>query len=875
MVSYWNLWAKTGSEGRWHALPCHLLDVAAVAEVLWVRLPAQARAVPCAAMDSQEMARRACVFLAAAHDIGKANRYFQAKVDHQYARLEQLVDLPPRHGDDDPRHGQATGAYLHIWLQDCWRWCQWPASTVALAVGGHHGVFPGNTDRSHLCVNCSPWAEIGQALLDDLAALLGVRNVRPRAPDPLNPFLGWLAGFVSVADWLGSHASMTVWQSEPLPLAEYLQQARRRAEAILDTLCWSTPPITPPLSVADLLPPGSAPNALQELAGGIAPNCTLAIVEAPTGEGKTEAAFALAERARSSGCGIYFALPTMATANGLHGRVGRYLRHATADADVQARLLHSQAWLFRDQSQTTPNPGSEGLEQDVQAQDWFAGAKRALLAPFGVGTIDQALIAALRAKHGFVRLFALAGKVVVIDEVHAYDVYMANILDVLLGWLRALGCRVILLSATLPRSRRAALLRAWGCTEAPADSRYPLLTWVDEQSRIQSQTFDVRPRKPLTFELLAPGAAPPCVAGAAKLLELVHARGGLGALVLNTVREAQEAFDWLSARPLGDVQLLLFHARFTAQDRQDIELQVLARFGRDGPRNAPAILVATQVVEQSLDLDFDHMVSAMAPIDLLIQRAGRLHRHPRRPDGALLHDGRDQRPDPVMHVIAPPAGDDGLPDLSDPVYSPDVLMRTLEWLRNNRAIRHPGDVADAVEAVYGENNWQAALEAWQRRIAEMEQKSAQKAQMQQRRAESATIKEVNDPDNLIVDADLDLDENDERQGSQLAAHTRLEDRPSITVALLHADDAGQLCTIHAGAVDNPRDVLFACVRISPPYPLWAALLELERLPQWRRKGPLSQVRQVELTHGMYRLGDYEIRYDARRGLDWRKIDANL
>jgi len=129
-------------------------------------------------------------------------------------------------------------------------------------------------------------------------------------------------------------------------------------------------------------------------------------------------------------------------------------------------------------------------------------------------------------------------------------------------------------------------------------------------------------------------------------------------------------------------------------------------------------------------------------------------------------------------------------------------------------------------------------------------------------------------DNLIVEAFLDLDENDEREGSQLAARTRLEDRPSITVALLQQEQ-GRMVTIHGADTTNPRETMFACVRISPPYPLWEALLALDPLPAWRRKGSLSQVRPLILAQGRARVAEYELCYDVQRGLDWRKVDARV
>ncbi|HEV3146947.1 MAG TPA: CRISPR-associated endonuclease Cas3'', partial [Gemmataceae bacterium] len=453
MLTYSQLWAKTGAGKWWHALPFHLLDVAAAAEVLWDRLPHEGHSLAARVLGDGPSARRICVFLAGAHDIGKANRFFQAKDRSQHDRLKELgANLPPYCLDDNPRHGQATGAYLKPWLIERWKWSAPLAENVALAVGGHHGKFFEHTKRTALSVDNEPWRSIGIALLDDLAKVL-LEGDTPPEPNPLNPFLGWLAGFVSVADWLGSHETMTVWQTGERPFAEYLCDARSRSKQLLDRLRWHIPPATTIVPIAELIPSGSTPNSLQQVAGQLAADFSLAIIEAPTGEGKTEAAFALAEPARSTGSGTYFALPTMATANGLHDRVEAYLRKGTGLNDLQARLLHSHAWLFRESAQTAQDPGEEGRKQEVLAQDWFAGAKRGLLTPFGVGTIDQALIAALRARHGFVRLFALAGKIVVIDEVHAYDVYMADLLDVLLGWLRALRCRVILLSATRPRAR--------------------------------------------------------------------------------------------------------------------------------------------------------------------------------------------------------------------------------------------------------------------------------------------------------------------------------------------------------------------------------------------------------------------------------------
>lgn len=857
------LWAKTGSPPtEWHALPCHLLDVGAAAELLFDTLPLHVQENIAAWLDTTlPQARAQVVFLAAAHDIGKANPYFQAKDASQAKRLRQLA-----YGlrDNEPfKHGQATGAFLKSWLQQVWGWPAPVAEFVALAVGGHHGKFfsKEGVACASLGVDQDPWCRIGVALLNDLAHVLGVEKAA--CPRSLNSFLGWLSGFVTVADWLGSHKQMTVWQTGTVDLQDYLVQARVRAKGLLNSLQWTQPVSSAQLRLADLLPVGAAPKELQLAAERIAGDFTLAIVEAPTGEGKTEAAFALAEPARSEGAGTYFALPTMATANGLHGRVADYLAKATGDDEIQTRLLHSQSWLFRDVVEIHDDEG----DQAAQAEDWFAGSKRGLIAPYGVGTIDQALIAALKAKHGFVRLFALAGKVVVIDEVHAYDLYMADLMDVLLGWLRALGCKVALLSATLPASRREELLNAWGVDGPVPTSQYPCITWVDGQGEAHTQSFSVQERKPLTFTLLPIDEKPMWQAGADEILNQVRENGGLGALVLNTVGHAQAAYLYLKEQALDGIQLDLFHARFTVQDRDRIEKHVLAEYGKHGVRDVPRILVATQVVEQSLDLDFDQMVTALAPIDLLIQRAGRLHRHARYADGRRRIDqGPDERTHPIVYVISHEFNPAGETTITDFVYAKSILLLTLAYLVQSPCIATPQDVARAVEGVYSEAGSLVTIGGAMKQLGGLREAERKKADEDARKAERAAIGTVGNEDYLIVEQDLRLDENDERHGSDFGARTRLEDRPSVALALLQNEGL----TIHGASTLDRRNVMFSSLRCSPPIALWKELIELGPLPRWGNRGALSRMHALTLP---YHSESHHVDYDPNLGLTWTKNNA--
>lgn len=863
------LWAKTLSvdDEGFHALPYHLFDVGAAAGELWDRLPELTKARVAELFGHPNAIRSVCVFLAATHDIGKANPYFQAKSARQRERLTAKGVLEVRL-DEQKGHGQATGAFLREWIQSRWNWSRLSAESVAMAVGGHHGIFFEDSNKSTLDVHKEPWNSLGRNLLDDLAQIFdpGV----PPQPAHLNPFLGWLAGFVSVADWLGSHETMTVWEVGPRDYREYLSEAQIRAHKLLNELNWHTPAATYQKPLSEMVPAGKEPNDLQRLCHEIAEEANLVIVEAPTGEGKTEAAFTLCEPRRSLGGGIYFALPTRATANGLFKRVESYLQQATSEDRISTRLLHSQAWLFTHDSTMVKNPGSEGDEQSIQAHDWFAGSKRGLLAPFGVGTIDQALIASLRARHGFVRLFALAGKTVVIDEVHAYDTYMSDLLNVLMGWLRALGCQVILLSATLPQARRNALLRAWGVEQDLPKASYPCVTWVSKNGDVASERFEVRPRKPVQIQPHAVREQTLSVAGAMEILERIQTNGGFGALILNTVNEAQIAYDWLKEQNLSDIELDLFHARFTTHHRDEIEQRVLRSFGKNGKRNKRRILVATQVVEQSLDLDFDHMVSALCPIDLLIQRAGRLHRHNRDESGALLdHDDPDCRPNPVLYVLTPLLEEEMAPEIQDSVYSKAILLQTLHTIKDGIRIQSPSDVSLAVESVYSEEARSQVLEAWSEALDKFYEKSDKDTQSSTIKSKQVSISRVDDSNNLIVDDNLDLDENDERQGSQLAAKTRLEDRPSLTVALLSDEST----TIHGHDAANMRQVMLSCLKISPPIPLWRHMVNLAPLASWRNKGSLSRVRPLVLDQGKLTVDKYTLTYSQERGLAWKETNA--
>jgi len=414
------------------------------------------------------------------------------------------------------------------------------------------------------------------------------------------------------------------------------------------------------------------------------------------GEGKTEAGvYAAACMAdRNSKQGFYIALPSAATSNQMFDRITELLRSHKISP---ARLLHSMAWVldqsFTDESFNTEDAGT--------ANTWLQPLKRGLLSNYAVGTVDQAMMAALKAKYGILRLLGLSNKVLIIDEIHAYDAYMSEIIELLLKWCKALKIPVVLLSATLPFKKRQSLIGAYE-GEGIESQAYPLITTVDENGSVKEHavpgSYIKRKIQVETLPLLADWTRI-----AVKALEKIKDNGCL-CIIVNTVDEAQKLYMCLKTLADTDVRLMLFHARFIATERNAIEHACLSIFGKDNAVRPKTILVATQVVEQSLDLDFDEMFSCIAPIDLLLQRAGRLHRH----------DGRI-RPSTMKHpkltVITPLK--DSAYGPTECIYAPLILNRTMDWLGRISCIRIPEDIRKLIDEVYELNMAESSeLETW-------------------------------------------------------------------------------------------------------------------------------------------------------------------
>jgi CRISPR-associated endonuclease/helicase Cas3 len=348
---------------------------------------------------------------------------------------------------------------------------------------------------------------------------------------------------------------------------------------------------------------GFAPRPLQSIVDRLVDDLdgpALVIVEAPMGVGKTEAALYLAERLATKHHteGMFIGLPTQATANQMLNRVRRFLESAYPERPSNLQLVHGDAILsteFRDLRLSNVYD-RDGAPSPVSAEAWFTQKKRALLAAFAVGTVDQALLSVLRVKHGFVRLFGLGGKIVVLDEVHAYDTYTSTLIDRLVEWLGACGVTVVLLSATLPSARRRALLCAYRDQDADMQvARYPRVSWT---TRMCSGGVSVGGAS-RDFTLLVSPSEGDLEGTIAGLLAAIET-GGCAALIANTVARAQRAFQLARKQvSAGGIALHLLHARFPYEDRERLETQIRDLYDREASV-LPGLLIGTQVLEQSL-----------------------------------------------------------------------------------------------------------------------------------------------------------------------------------------------------------------------------------------------------------------------------------
>lgn len=789
------LWAKSpkknadGSQGAKLLVLNHCLDVAACAAVILQREPERTRQLFMADLGlPEDQALPWLLVLIALHDLGKASPAFQVLWKEGEEEVHSMLQSAFK-GLDEPYtpHGVVTESRLPILLEGL-DWDSGLAEAVSEAVGCHHGFRVSRSevrDITNAQLGDARWGQVRKFIFDLILKATGANpNTRPTVTELSPAAFMRLAGLTSFADWLGSSFALPIQMDDSAydDPAAYFEKAKELAEKTVDAIHWPKysplrQPLPPMSEVFDYLVEDDKsfqPRPLQSTLESLLIDVkepTLVIVEAPMGEGKTEAALygylqlqnALQHR------GLYIALPTQATGNAMYKRFREFLGKQGRKSPPDLQLAHGGTLLDKEfqeqirktmlshQSNTENDPAEQNADktQDygVRAEEWFSQRKRALLSEYGVGTIDQALLGILGVAHQFVRLWGLGNRVIVLDEVHAYDTYTSELIAAFVSWMRALGSSVIIMSATLPKQSRQNLLDAWGVKpdEAPV---YPRLTVAQAGQKVKSVSIPdtneegQSSREKQEVQLKSLGSSAEDVAH--KAVDLIQ-DGGCVAIIVNTVGRAQDVqkavMSLLAQRNISvqtctqkykrgpkRVGVLLYHARYPADERKAREDKVLQCLGKPSyleklskdlkkkvERPERYILIATQVAEQSLDFDADVMITDLAPIDLILQRAGRLHRHKR--DLETRHSHQQ----PVLYV----SGLNEWPKESmaeeywDRVYAPALLYKTWHILQNKPGFILPDDLDHLVQTVYAPEYDSSQLESEQ--IEEL--KKAEKALM--------------------------------------------------------------------------------------------------------------------------------------------------
>ena len=1032
-----SFWAKTGdkdSPTRGLSLVQHMFDAGAVAARLWDTwlAPGLQKRFSDHLHLSMEDTRALVCWLAATHDMGKATPEFSGQLDARRdenlavyrQRIEQQdFEFPedlvtPTSGLRCPHSKYSQSILIRLLTSNVEGMQREVAETLASISGAHHGTpadyMPTSTELSNVILErLSPrwhatWQELYNITLKRFGASSALQQLAQHGQVLPVSVQFCITGFVIMSDWIASNPDF--FPMGTFGSAEQEQRARigwqtlgleQRWIAALDTnpntpvadlyasrFGWSNPTLRPMQEVVV-----EAARSMQS--GG------MMCIEAPMGQGKTEAGLIAAEfLAQATGrTGVAFAAPTQATSNALFDRVIEWVKYQTNNVAQEQGgpiephsmfLGHSknrfnksyEALSKADIFDESSTPGRENNRKTLRPgtslarHSWLSGTKKGLLSSFVVCTIDQVLMTALQTRHVMLRHLGLASKVIIIDEVHAYDAYMSKYLSAALYWLGQMNAPVILMSATLPSATRNDLMENYAkglrigaelnkaaasvsapqnndklarmmanlaknqvpsapavTDNSPLDLDYPVIHTLAAEDNGTPKNWKVeQPVEQTEIELKLIDDSPKSVLNVLEPLANDH---GCAAVICNTVGRAQEMHAFLSER-FGEEHVILTHSRFTATHRAKQEELLVSKLGKkahyseadgeDSSRPHRLIVVGTQVIEQSLDLDFDVMITDFAPVDLVLQRMGRLHRHENR-------DSSERAPayrKPVCYVrgVEVVGSHNEAPDFpsgSKAVYEPMILLSSYAQLLphfDGTPIRIPADISPLVQKTYRKSASADIPEAWSERYESAEKECKKSQKQAETRAEGYLLcapkreqytmadcmnrllkpddlrfsddqvgeAKVRDTDSSLEVIAIVVERNDPGNPKSAIVSYRL--LPSIN----GTDEADSLC-FDASADDPPsywQSMQLAASSIRLPYQYSdapknrtkgrklrfdAALdqLEKERIENWQKSFVLEgqlilPFEEVEAGVYSYRLCDYELVYTTKLGLQSFKLD---
>lgn len=873
-----SLWAKKeerDSRFYWLPLEVHLTDTMNVSRWLWNNWLSDSQRSLCTksiSLSDDETASNLAAFLGAIHDIGKATPVFQIQKgfrnspDLDVILLEKL-ELAGFLGISSltlanmrETHHSIAGEYIlkkyHV------------KDDIGSIVGSHHGkpvddlfsiekqfAYPANyyqseDDHSEIY---QEWKQVRRTIFQWALKSSGFGSVE-QLPEISLPAQVIYSGLLIMADWISSN-------SDYFPLVnmntEHVSDNNVRFREGIDLWIKNFPlqiQSYPAMNDLFIHRFGFAPRDFQKMTYQTVSQIEIPgiiILEAAMGLGKTEAALASAEivSAKTGSSGLFFGLPTQATSNGMFGRVHEWLKTVTTEYGIEQslRLCHGKAALNEKMSELRAVKLPRDINIDEKASgsvfvnEWFSGRKKTALDDFVVGTVDGFLLTALKQKHLALRHLGFSKKIVVIDEVHAYDTYMQQYLEEAIRWMGAYGTPVILASATLPQDKRKSLIAAYlkgmgmknrdiHFPEEMSGNSYPLISYSEgKEVKVQtefSHTEDmvVRVNKLDQKEMLG------------KITDLISS-GGVVGIIVNTVRKAQKLCKECKEY-FGENVVDLLHSAFIATDRISKESNLLKMIGKHGNRPERKIIIGTQVIEQSLDIDFDVLITDLCPIDLMLQRIGRLHRHDlNRPE---------KHQNPVVYVM-------GMSDIwdfekgSERIYGKYFLIRTQYYLSNE--IRIPSDIPILVNKVYGNDPLELERE-WENHYLECRN---QMEQMKKNKEDKAKAFRIKNPRKIIKPDRYNMMgwlKNPDYSNSEEMAIAQVRDtKETIEVIVVKKIGSGY------GIFENEEDI---SERIEEPYVAKELAKQTIRLPDYitSRKGISKTIEELE-EYNMERLKSWQ------------------
>jgi len=819
-----NLWGKA-KEGHTHPLLYHAIDVGHVVSAIWDNVFTLYTRKHISKLMGLSLRDTKCAlsYWGSLHDLGKATPAFQIRYPQCIWRLRKAgLTFRDVDSSDRIRHGIMTARTAPLVLHSTTGTPLSLSYDIAYAIGAHHGSWPDESEVADL-LDAAIGDETWWAVRETMGKILS-RIFMPSPPVPFpisssrNAVMLVLSGIVSAADLMGSNTDYFPYCQQK-DLQRYITMSQSRAKQVVSTIMTSASEVSQtanniasPLDLDTLYPIQSAALSITEQAD--APP-SISIIQSATGTGKTKAALHLVlQHMRQRGQqGFYIAMPTRVSSDAMLQRIKSIMQDAT--------VIQVQSGLW-------------------QSTTWFKG-KRAFLSPYGVGTIDQALKSVMPTPHFFLRLIGLSHKTIVFDEVHAYDCYMSVIFFRLLEWLRVVDASVIILTATLPLQMLQKAVQAY--TGKPLVVSVPHSSiLVADGNTTQVYKADSKSTKKVNIEWIERQDVVSVI--------FHHIEEHSVCVICNTIARAQSLYNQVIAQlekpnvKQKDIDVYLLHSRLTSRQRHNIEKQILQRFGRHTTNSTPAIVISTQIVEQSLDISFGAMVSDMCPADVFIQRIGRLQRH------------KKQVAVSTCYIISPMLFG-GVPRFSGGVYDKHVLLRSYLLLREQTLITLPDDTEKLLSVYDGQVSppkglLRATRNAWYISLREHQRKM-------QRMGNIAATRIISRPQTTREVFIPPKDKN-----TQLT--TRLY-RPSITAVCLHANADNELfldpqMTQPLLPIDEQRiaDIIETTVPINYAAIVKEIISQPCIIKEWHAHKQLKYIRPLIFHNGQCQIGAYVIRY---------------